>query len=105
MLDLNPQNLNISYLPWKDVPDAADYGEPGKNCRLINQSSIPYEVNLYQIDVGALISAMNFVNDSIPTTPALQNSLIAFTQYAPYGFQLYADNSSAFPYRDVIFYA
>lgn len=105
LLDLNPQNTNISYLPWKDVPDAANYGQPGKACLETNVTTIPYTLNLYQIDIEGLSAAINVLSDSIAATPALQSYLVAFTQYATYGFQLHADSSSVFPYRDVILYA
>jgi hypothetical protein len=47
---------------------------------------------------------MDFLNHSVATTPALQLVLVAFTQYANYGFQQHAGSSSAFPYRDVVSY-
>ncbi|TVY94171.1 FAD-linked oxidoreductase [Lachnellula willkommii] len=104
LLDLKPQNTNISYLPWKYIPDTSNYGVPGKNCELAGLSFIPYSLNLYQIDVEALTAAINFLNHSIATTPALQAFLVSFTQFSPYGFQLYAESSSSFPFRDVVSY-
>ncbi|KAG9235758.1 hypothetical protein BJ875DRAFT_482938 [Amylocarpus encephaloides] len=104
LLDLHPFNLNITYLPWKDIPDSANYGFPAQSCTQTGMTSIPYTVNLYQINFDVLIAATKFLSDSFLTTPALRGSLIAFTQYAPHGFQLYSDKSSAFPHRDVILY-
>jgi hypothetical protein len=104
LLDLNPQNLNISYLPWKDIPDAADYGQPGANCGLTNLTSIPYSANLNKVDVEGLIAITNFMNNSLATTPALQTTFAAFLQYGNVGFHLHTEDSSAFPFRDTILY-
>jgi hypothetical protein len=104
LLNLQPQNLVTSYLPWKDIPDTSNYGAPGKNCAMASLTYIPHSLNLYQIDVSGLSAAVNLLNQSITQTPALQGLLAVFTQYAPYGFQLHPQNSSSFPHRDVISY-
>lgn len=105
LLDLKPQNTNISYIPWKDAPDAAIYGAPGKNCYSIGQTTVPFGVNLYDVDVNGLSATLEFLNQSIATTPALQASLFALTQYSTYGFQQFSKGSSSFPFRDVAAYA
>ncbi|OCK73149.1 Glucooligosaccharide oxidase [Lepidopterella palustris CBS 459.81] len=104
LLDLNPQNTNISYLPWKDISNAANYGAPARSC-LESTTSVPYAVNLYQVDVKGLSAAVDFLDDTVANTPALQAFVIALTQYATYGFQQHAADSSAFPYRDVAIFA
>ena len=105
LLDLKPQNTNISYIPWKDTPDAANYGAPGKNCYSLGQTTVPFGVNLYDLDVDGLSETLDFFNQSIASTPALQASLFALTQYSTYGFQQFPGNSSSFPFRDVAAYA
>lgn len=102
-LDLQPTNTNISYLPWQDIQNTSFYGLTVKGC-VPGVDHIPYSVNLYEIDVDSLINVVNFMNQSMSQTPALQACDMAFTQYAPHGFGLYADDSSAFPFRDVIVY-
>ena len=105
LLELGPLNLNISYLPWSDIPDTSYYGLVGHSCALTNITYIPYSLNLYQIDIEGMIDAVRVLTDAITTTPALQASLISFTQYANYGFQLHSSESSVFPYRDVVWNA
>jgi fumiquinazoline A oxidase len=104
LLELNPQNPNISYIPWNDVPYAANYGAPAKSCGG-NESVVPYSLNLYQIDIEGLSAAVNFLNDSAAKMPALQNGIVAFTQYSIYGFQLNGSKYSSYPWRDVAVYA
>ncbi|KAL8704353.1 MAG: hypothetical protein Q9201_002478 [Fulgogasparrea decipioides] len=105
LLDLKPQNINISYIPWKDAPDVANYGAPEKSCHSRGVTTVPFGVNLYKLDVNGLSAILDFLNQSIATTPALQGSLFALTQYSTYGFKQFSSNSSAFPFRDVAAYA
>lgn len=65
LLDLNPQRLNISYIPWKDAPDAASYGAPRKSCDSIGQTMIPFGVNLYDLDVNGLSALLGYLHQSI----------------------------------------
>jgi len=97
-LNLHPLNLNISYLPWKDVSDAALYGGIAANCK-VNPYYVPYAANLYQINVDNLIQVANLMNDTVPQHPALQGTLITFTQYSAHGFEQYGANHSAFAHR------
>ncbi|KAF2816389.1 FAD-binding domain-containing protein [Mytilinidion resinicola] len=104
LLDLTPQNTNISYIAWKDVPYAAKYGGPAKSCDT-RPLDVPHAVNLYQVDIEGLTAAVEYLNDTIPNTPALKGTVFALTQYSTYGFQQHTPDSSAFPYRDVIIFA
>lgn len=104
LLDLNPLNPNISYIPWSEVTNVATYGGPASNCGK-STTVIPHAVNLYQIDVQALSKAVDYVNDTVPRVPALQSFVIAFTQYAQEGFRAGNRTESAFPCRDVVMYA
>ena len=103
-LDLQHSNTNISYIAWKDLENAAIYGATLKGCRPGGEY-IPYGANLYGVDLGNLIEVVNFMNESMSQTPALQSSLLALTQYAPYGFHLFPTDSSAFSFRDTVIYA
>ncbi|PYI11870.1 FAD-binding domain-containing protein [Aspergillus sclerotiicarbonarius CBS 121057] len=64
-------------------------------------ASVPYALNLYEIGVEDLTAAVQYFNDTVASTAALQGVFLAFTQYAQYGFQQHPQNSSSFPYRDV----
>lgn len=90
-------------MPWKEVPAIASYGVAARAC-LGRTTLIPHSLNLYEVDVEALGAAIDFLNETLATTPALQTFLITFNQYATHGFQLHDKKSSAFPYRDVVFY-
>jgi len=65
---------------------------------------VPYSLNLYQIDVGNLINVTNFLKTTLPASAALAAVDVALTQYTRTGFQRFADNSSAFPFRDVVIF-
>ncbi|KAL8726430.1 MAG: hypothetical protein Q9166_006708 [cf. Caloplaca sp. 2 TL-2023] len=103
-LDLSPTNTNISYLPWKDLENAAIYGATVQGCTP-GVNFIPHGINLYQFDVDNLIRVVNFMNESMYQLPAVRTSVVALTQYAPYGFQQHPDNSSAFSFRNTLIYA
>ena len=103
-LDLKPTNINITYLDWPDLENAGFYGAALEGC-IPGGDYISYSANLYEINVQSLISVVNFLNTSMSQTPALRESLVVLTQYAPFGFQLYPDNSSAFPFRDAVVYS
>jgi hypothetical protein len=97
-------NTNISYLPWKDVPDVALYGSVASVC-LLKPFYVPYTANLHIVDVNKMIRIANSVNDTFPSNPQLQGSLVTFFQYAPWGFQQRASNYSAFPHREPTIFA
>ena len=105
LLDLEPHNTNISYIPWKDTLDVANYGAPAKSCNSIGQTTVPFGINLYDLSVDGLTEALDFLKQSITTTPTLQASLFALTQYSTYGFQQFSKNSSSFSFRDVAAFA
>jgi hypothetical protein len=101
-LDLRPQNLSISTVDWVDIPSVAFYGiikttgcAPGVNL-------VTYTLNLYQVDVQNLVGVVNYLNATMAANETLQSASVVWTQYAPYGFQLQTEDSSAFPYRDVV---
>ncbi|KAF2688317.1 hypothetical protein K458DRAFT_464677 [Lentithecium fluviatile CBS 122367] len=104
LLDLQPLNTNVSYIPWSEVSYTATYGQPAKTCGQ-SVSVVPQSPNLYQIDVGALAAAVNHINETIPSDPALYGFVFAFTQYAPDGFKNGPKAGSAFPWREVAMFA
>ncbi|TVY87011.1 FAD-linked oxidoreductase, partial [Lachnellula willkommii] len=103
-LDLQPTLLNITTVPWKDVASSALYGATNQGCAGSGVEYVPYSVNLYQIDVPSMIAVVNFMNATMAATPDVQTALVALAQYAPSGFQLHADATSAFPYRDAVIF-
>ncbi|RYP89867.1 hypothetical protein DL770_004019 [Monosporascus sp. CRB-9-2] len=101
-LDLQPLYLNISTVMWKDIPAVAHNGailtvgcKPGIYY-------IPYGLNLYQIDVQNIISVVNYMDNAMTTDPTLRGASVVWQQYASYGFNLQAQDSSAFPHRDTV---
>ncbi|PQE24169.1 6-hydroxy-D-nicotine oxidase protein [Rutstroemia sp. NJR-2017a BVV2] len=104
-LHLQPSNVNITTIPWKDVPSSSLYGATVQGCSVSGVQYVPYSVNLYQIDVGNMIKVVNFMNASMAASPELQTAVVALAQYAPGGFQAKKSDSSAFPYRDVVIFA
>ncbi|KAI4154349.1 MAG: hypothetical protein LQ340_001728 [Diploschistes diacapsis] len=95
-LDLQPINLNISTLAYKDVSDNAIYGLVARGCaRGVNYTS--RGLNLYSIDPAALVANVNYMNASIGTDPTrLQECEFTYSQFAPYGLQLHAAAVSSF---------
>lgn len=102
-LDMNPQNLNISSVPWKDIPAAADYGAIAQYGCTPGIYYAPNAINLYQVDVDNLVTVTNYLNSTLASNPNLANGFrLVWQQFSPHGFQLQALDSSAFPYRDAI---
>jgi hypothetical protein len=52
-----------------------------------------------------MIAAINFLSNALKTTPALQTTLISFVQYAQHGFHIHAGDNSAYPHREVVWFA
>ncbi|KAK8051166.1 FAD binding domain protein [Apiospora rasikravindrae] len=99
-LDLRPQNVNISTVAWKDIPDVANGGAIAKYGCTPGKYYIPYSLNLYQVDVPNLVDVVNYMSQAMGADPVLQGTSIVWQQYAQHGFQLRADDTSTFPYRD-----
>ncbi|KAK8091032.1 hypothetical protein PG994_000537 [Apiospora phragmitis] len=99
-LDLEPQGVNISTVDWKDIPSVANGGAITNYGCIPGVYYIPYSLNLYQVDVPNLVGVVNYMSEAIGADAVLQGTSIVWQQYAPHGFQLQADDSSAFPYRD-----
>ncbi|KAK8079487.1 FAD-dependent oxidase [Apiospora hydei] len=100
-LDLKPQNVNISTVAWKEIPLVANGGAIANFGCNPGVYYIPYSLNLYRVDVPNLVDVVNYMSQAIGADPVLQGTSIVWQEYAQYGFQLRADDSSAFSYRDV----
>ncbi|GAB1312716.1 FAD-linked oxidoreductase azaL [Madurella fahalii] len=98
-LDLKPQNLQILTVAWEDVADVIVYGATKAGCQRGAQF-VPYSVNLYTVDVPNLIDVVGHMEATLAAEPRLRSLIVTWAQYAPYGFQQHADDSSAFPYRN-----
>ena len=104
LLDLQPQNLNISTLTYEDISDKAIYGLVARGCiRGVNYTS--WGINLYDVNVATLIEVVNYMNTSMSANLALSISEFSYAQFAPHGFGLYTDSDSAFPYRNTVSYS
>ncbi|KAF2008706.1 FAD-binding domain-containing protein [Aaosphaeria arxii CBS 175.79] len=107
LLKLEPTNVAISYIPWKDAPDTAVYGITKMTCAS-SYTYVPHAINLYDINVEALSELTKHVYNVTSTTPAVQGTLFTFTQYASQGFRANSDANmtakgrvgSSFPYRE-----
>ncbi|CAI6338016.1 unnamed protein product [Periconia digitata] len=104
LFDLSPLNANSTYLPWKDVPDAALFGGIAQNC-LVRPFYVPYTATLHAVDVNKMIRTVNYVNATIPKDSRLQTSLVTFTQYSSWGFEQRPANFSSFPHRTQAIFA
>jgi hypothetical protein len=101
-LDLEPQVVSISTVPWDNIPVVAFFGiirttgcTPGVNL-------VTYTLYLYQVDVQDLISVIDYLNTTIATNKPIQSASIVWIQDSTHGFQLQTYHSSVFPYRDVV---
>jgi fumiquinazoline A oxidase len=61
----------------------------------------PYALNLKKIDVGNIVSLINWFNNTLGPDPDLQTATLSWAQYPTAGFARYPVESSAFPFRDV----
>ncbi|PVH93921.1 FAD-binding domain-containing protein [Periconia macrospinosa] len=112
LLKLDPTNVEISYIPWPEAPDAANY-KITKITSAISFTNVPHAVNLYSISVKALAELTKHLYNVASTNPAVQGTLVTFTQYANQGFRDNSDGKmaargrvgSAFPYRQPTVYA
>lgn len=101
-LDLQPVNVNISTIPWANIPSQSFYGGIAEGGCSPGAYYVPYALNVYQIDVSNLVQVFNYMNETMAADETLQGVAIAWQQYSQYGYQLQPDSSSAWPYRDVV---
>ncbi|KIM92951.1 hypothetical protein OIDMADRAFT_96286, partial [Oidiodendron maius Zn] len=100
-LDLSPIEVEINYpVPYDNFTAVLLYGEL-KGGTQKGVPFVPYAVNLYQVDVENLIELFNYMNQTIPINSEIKTATLSWAQFSSYGFHLYPDSSSAFPYRDV----
>ncbi|KAI9725824.1 MAG: hypothetical protein M1828_002453 [Chrysothrix sp. TS-e1954] len=102
LLDLQPFNLNITSLPWKDASGAAVYGLIAEGC--VPKGETDFAVNLQHINVSSLIEVTNFMNESQSRSALLQSSLLSISQIGSHGFRLRPQSSAVFPHRETIAY-
>lgn len=102
-LDLEPENLNISTIAWKDIPSVANYGAIVEYGCTPGIYYVPNGINLYQVDVPNLIGVINYMDSTLAGNATLASGFsMVWQQYSSHGFQSQALDSSAFPYRDVV---
>lgn len=102
-LDLQPLNLNISTVAWKDIPAVASYGAILEVGCIPGVYYVPNTVNLFQIDVENLVRVIDYMNATMAASNTLSSGgSVVWQQYAPYGFHLQEQSSSAFPHRDTV---
>ncbi|KAI5917887.1 FAD-binding domain-containing protein [Camillea tinctor] len=101
-INLKPLNVNISTVPWNYIPATANDGAIVEYGCSPGVYYVPYGVNLYQVDIPNLVSSVGYMDRAMATNPELRGASIVWQQYAHYGFQLYSQDTSAFPFRDVI---
>ncbi|KAL2289903.1 hypothetical protein FJTKL_01183 [Diaporthe vaccinii] len=102
-LDLQPLDLNISTVAWKDIPAVASYGAILEVGCIPGVFYVPNTVNLYQIDVENLVRVVDYMNSTMAASATLgSGGSVVWQQYASYGFHLQNQASSAFPHRDAV---
>lgn len=102
-LDLQPLNLSISTVAWEDIPTVAGYGAILKIGCAPGVYYVPNSVNLFQVDVPNLVRVVDYMNIKMAASNILATGAsIVWQQYAPHGFHLQKQDSSAFPHRDTV---
>ncbi|KAK7709427.1 hypothetical protein SLS64_006340 [Diaporthe eres] len=102
-LDLQPLDLNISTVAWKDIPAVASYGAILEVGCIPGVFYVPNTVNLYQIEVENLVRVVEYMDSTMAASATLASGgSVVWQQYAPYGFRLQNQASSAFPHRDAV---
>lgn len=102
-LDLQPLNLNISTVAWNEIPAVASYGAILEVGCIPGVYYVPNTVSLFQVDVQNLVRVIDYMNSTMAASATLANGgSVVWQQYAPYGFHLQGQDSSAFPHRDTL---
>ena len=101
LLDLGPFEQNITMVPWKDLETAARFGTSGLACRKGGFHSV-WGLNLYQIDVPTLISAVEYMNGVYARYPNFREAFLALDMYADRVIQSTPDDATSYPYRTAV---
>jgi hypothetical protein len=101
-LNLQPLGVNISNVLWKYIPSVANSGAIVKYGYKTGVYYVPFGINLYQVDVPNLVAVVGHMDEAMAANATLQSASIVWQHYARLCFQLHAQHSSAFPYRDVV---
>lgn len=88
-------------IPWKDIETSARFGVDALACIKGNLHSV-WGLNLNQIDVPTLISAVNYMDTVYAQLPAFRGSFLATDLYASRVVQSISDDATAYPYRNAV---
>ena len=101
LIDLGPLEQNITMIPWKDIETTAHFGADPLSCIKGNFHSV-WGLNLYQIDVPTLMSALEYMDTVYAQYPVFRASFLAIDMYASRVVESVADDSTAYPYRNAV---
>lgn len=99
LIDLGPFDQNITMIPWKDIQTSSKFGIDALACIKGNFHSV-WGLNLYQIDVPTLISAVNYMDTIYAQYPVFHQAFLAIDMYASRVIESVPDDVTAYPYRN-----
>ena len=101
LIDLEPFDQNITMVPWKDIETVSKFGAGSLACIKGHFHSV-WGLNLYQIDVPTLISAVNYMDGVYAKYPGFRAAFLAIDLYASRVIESIPDDSTAYPYRNAV---
>ena len=101
LLDLGPFQQNITMVPWKDLQTAARFNTSRFACAKGGLHDV-WGLNLYQIDVPTLVSAVEYMDGVYAEYPDFRESFLAIDLYAGRVTQSIPDDATAYPYRNAV---
>ena len=99
LINLKPFDQNITMIPWKDIETSSKFGIDALACIKGSFHSV-WGLNLYQIDVPALIKAINFMDNVYKQNPGFREAFLALDMYSSRVTESVPDDATAYPYRN-----
>ena len=88
-------------VPWKDLQTAARFNTSSSACAEGRLHNV-WGLNLYQIDVPTLVSAVAYMDGVYAEYPDFRGSFFAIDMYASRVVQSIPDDATAYPYRNAV---
>ena len=101
ILALKPFQQNITMIPWSLIETTSKFGTDAAACIKGNYHSV-WGLNLYQIDVPTLSSAVEYMDAMFKANKGFRESFLAIDMYATRVTQSVPDEETAYPYRSAV---
>lgn len=88
-------------VPWKDLETAARFNTSAFACAKGGMHNV-WGLNLYQIDVPTLVSAVEYMDRVYAEYPDFREAFLAIDLYADRVTRSVPDDATAYPYRNAL---